>query len=451
MKRHDTILPAAPRQQLWRRILAIALPAVVTNIVTPLLSITDVTIAGHMSGASTIAAIAVGANMFNLLYWLFGFLRMGSSGMTAQAYGRGNRKEQAAVLWRSLCLSTTIGAAMILLSQPLCHMLLSAMDVSGDTATMASSYFHILIWGAPAYLGGFAVTGWLLGMQDSRTSMWVSGGMVALNICLSLTFVFALRMGIEGLATGTLAAQWAGFAASIIAAIRIHNPAACSPSEVMHADAIGAYFKVNTDIFLRTLCLVAVTLWFTRVGAMQGPMMIAVNALLIQLFTFFSFFMDGFAFAGEALCGRYTGERNGVMFRATVRSLMIISALLAVIFSVAYFLAGSFILRLLTDDISVIRAATDYMPWAVTVPLLGFMAFAADGIFIGATATRRMLVSMAIATAAFFAVYFAAWPSMHNHALWLAFGIYLLMRGLVLIVMLPRITPVLKNSSNNVK
>ena len=426
---------------MLRHILALSIPSIVTNITTPLLGMTDVAIAGHMGSAVYIAAIAVGGNMFNMLYWLLGFLRMGSSGMTAQAYGASDHAGAALVLWRSLLLAMAIGLLFVMLQRPICTLLLHWMDVDDLTSQLASDYFHILIWGAPAALGGFALTGWFLGMQNSRVPMWVSLTMDVTNIAASLLLVYTAGMGLRGLAVGTLIAQWGGLLMALVICVRRYHPTFPPLHEIMRGDGILKYFKVNTDIFLRTVCLVAVTLWFTRTGASQGPVILAVNALLMQLFTFFSFFMDGFAFSGEALCGRYKGASDGVSFRMAVRMLFVVSGTLAAIFTLFYLLAGNGFLHLLSDDPDVVTTSADYFGWAVTVPLAGFVAFTADGIFIGATATRRMLISMACATAVFFGVYLLAFPAMHNHGLWLAFISYLAVRGVVLLLLLPGIQP----------
>lgn len=432
---------AHSRRTMLRHIFALSIPSIVTNITTPLLGMTDVAITGHMGSAVYIAAIAVGGNMFNMLYWLLGFLRMGSSGMTAQAYGSASHGEAALVLWRSLLLAMTIGILFVILQTPICRLLFDWMDVAGETRTLAGEYFHLLIWGAPAALGSFALTGWFLGMQNSRAPMWVSLTMDVTNIAASLLLVYAVGMGIRGLALGTLIAQWGGLLLALAICLRRYRPSLPPLSEIMRGDGILRYFRINTDIFLRTVCLVAVTLWFTRTGASQGPVVLAVNALLMQLFTFFSFFMDGFAFSGEALCGRYKGAGDATSFRLAVRMLFLVSGIMAALFTMFYLIAGTGFLHLLSDDPDVVTISADYFGWAVTIPVAGFVAFTADGIFIGSTATRRMLISMACATAVFFGVYFLAFPTIHNHGLWLAFITYLLTRGAVLLILMRGIQP----------
>lgn len=429
----------ASQKSLIRAILAISLPAIVTNITVPLLGVCDIAIAGHKGGAAFIAALAIGASMFNMLYWVFGFLRMGSSGLTAQAFGAGDFAETRRVLVRALTLGCGVGCLMVAAQRPIFKLLIAAMDVDAATTGVALRYFSIVVWGAPAILGTYALTGWFLGMQNTRIPMAVSIVADLVNIAVSLTLVFWADLRIEGVAIGTLSAQWCAFLIGLIVAHRRWGASSFVLSEVFNRRGLAGFFKVNIDIFLRTLCLVAVTLWFTRTGARQGESMLAVNALLMQMFTIFSYFMDGFAFSGEALVGRFKGACDEAKMRATVKTELLVGLTVAVAFTVAYVVLGREFLSLLTDDKSVVDAAADYLPWVMTIPLAGFMAFSFDGVFIGATATRRMLLSMAVAMALFFALYALFFPTLGNHGLWLAFVAYLLARGVVLWLSLPAI------------
>lgn len=420
-----------------REILHLAVPSIVTNITTPLLGLMDVAITGHMGSAAYIGAIAVGGSMFNMLYWLFGFLRMGSSGMTAQAYGNSDTYRQSVILKQALTAGAIVALVMILLRRPICSLALDFMDVDPATRSLASRYFLILIWGAPATLCLYALTGWFLGMQNSRIPMWVSIFINVSNIAVSLLLVYGFRFGIEGVAYGTLSAQWMGFILAIYICIRKYRIRLTGWKSIMQIDSLRRFFSVNTDIFLRTVCLVAVTVWFTRMGAIQGETMLAVNALLMQFFTLFSYFMDGFAFAGEAMTGKYIGRRDTAMLRLTIRHLCLWGLGIAALFTLIYASGGGIILRLLSSEMTVVHAAHDFLPWIFTVPAAGFLAFTWDGIFIGATATRSMLVSMFTATAVFFITVTALHPSLGNHSLWLAFILYLSTRGIMLTIIAP--------------
>ena len=427
----------APRTQgIVRLILAIALPAIVTNITTPLLGLCDIAIAGHRGGAAFIASLAVATSMFNMLYWGFGFLRMGSSGLTAQAFGASNREGQALVLWRGVMIAVAAGVALVAVQRPAASFLLRAMDVDPATSAYAMRYFRIVVWGAPAMLSLNVFTGWFLGMQNSRVPMWVSLLADVSNIAVSLIMVFAVGLDIEGVAIGTLSAQWLSALVALCVCLIKFKPMGVSLSGIVSGSGLALFFRVNSDIFLRTLCLIAVTLWFTRCGAVQGDTMLAVNALVMQLFTLFSYVMDGFAFSSEALVGRWVGSGNREMLRLTVRTELNVGAVMAILFTILYFVCGDEIFRLLTSDEGVRASAHDYLPWAITIPLAGFMAFSCDGIMIGMGRTRAMLGSMATAMAVFFGLYFMLFKPLGNHGLWIAFVAYLATRGLILVALL---------------
>lgn len=417
--------------RIRREIGAIALPAIISNITTPLLAMVDVAIVGHIGSAVYIAAVAIGSSIFNMLYWLFGFLRMGASGMTAQAYGAADNRLIATILHRSLAVGLLMGLLLIAISSPVCSLMLGFMDADAETLPAARSYFLIAISGAPATLGSYALSGWFIGMQDSRSPMWMSLVTNVVNIIVSLTAVFGFGMRIEGIAVGSAVAQWTGFIFGLIVALRRYRPARPDFGAIVEWSGLKRFFSVNADIFLRTLCLVAVTVWFTRSGSVQGTEILAANTLLLQLFLFFSYFMDGFAFSGEALAGKYLGQGDRSSLARLISVLTRISVVMALAFGAVYFIFGHEILSLLTDDIKVLVISNSYLLWAVAVPLAGTYAFIWDGLLIGLTRTRLMLLSMLVATAVFFSVCAVARPVMGNHGLWLAFVIYLAIRGIV--------------------
>lgn len=419
-------------KEINRQILAIALPAIASNITTPLLGMIDTAIVGHIGSATYIGAIAVGSSMFSMLYWLFGFLRMGSSGLTAQALGNSDRPACDVLLYRALTVGLGVGLLLILFHNQLGRITLDFLDADTSTRHLASQYFSIVIWGAPAVMCNFALSGWLLGMQNTRTIMWMALLTNTVNILISFTLVFGFGMKIEGVATGTVCAQYSGILYGLASAMLKYRPEHPSWRRILHPASLIQFFKINTDIFLRTLCLVAVTVWFTRSGASQHVDILAANALLMQLFLFFSYFMDGFAYAGEALAGKYLGMKKRFMLRLTVKSLMAWSALLSLTFALLYLGCGQWIITILTDNSHVRTTAAEFLPWIVAVPVAGVLAFIFDGIFIGITRTRSMLVSMTLATALFFIVYTLLFPTLRNHGLWLAFIIYLLVRGIAL-------------------
>jgi len=416
-----------------RKILALALPSIASNITVPLLGLCDVTIMGHIGGATSIAAIAVGSMIFNVMYWLFGFLRMGTSGFTAQAYGRGGGMLE--ILKSSLLMALLLGAAIVVLQVPLQWLSFWLMQMQDDVSQLCTHYYYICVWGAPAMLGLYSLMGWFIGMQDTRTPMMIAIGQNVMNILLSLFLVIVLHLGIVGVALGTMLSQWAAFLAALFFAKRkVEEKGLQRPSEFTQKSLkrlLTPHFRVYLDIFLRTLCLVAVNLYFTSAGSAQGALTLAANTLLMQFFMFFSYVMDGFAFAGEALAGKSYGAGDGVTLRRVVRLLFGWGLAVAAIFTVAYWLLGTEVLRLLTSDAEVVTAAEGYMAWAVLIPAAGMAAFVWDGIFIGITETRGMLWSCLVASVAFFAIYLLLAPIMANHALWLALLVYLALRGLL--------------------
>lgn len=409
--------------------MSLALPAIIANITTPLLGLVDMAIVGHMGSERYIAAIALGSTMFSMIYWIFGFLRMGTSGLTAQAFGADDRAGATDLFWRAMAVAWGLGLLLIALSGPIRDAILWFMGADGESSQLASRYFNLLIFGAPASLALFVLNGRFIGVKRSSLAMWLSMIINVTNIVGSLVFVYALDMGIEGVALGTLVAQAVGFGCGMAMAMHGRALSGGSLRRTMRSDGFGRFFKVNTDIFLRTLCLVAVTVWFTRSGARQSDVILSVNALLMQLFILFSYIMDGFAYAGEALVGEAVGARNDVGRRGVVGSLFGLGTMMALLFTAAYALFGDEILALLSDDSSVAAAAKDYRWWAVAVPIASFAAFVWDGVFIGQTMTRGMLASMVSATAMFFIVLELTYPSLANHGLWLAFILYLSMRG----------------------
>ena len=407
-----------------KKILQLAIPSIVSNITVPLLGLIDVAIVGHLGSAAYIGAIAVGGMLFNIIYWLFGFLRMGTSGMTSQAFGQRDLKEVTRVLLRAVGVG---------LQYPIRKIAFLLIDATPEVRELATVYFNICVWGAPAVLGFYGFAGWFIGMQNSRFPMFIAITQNVVNIVASLSFVYLLDMKIEGVALGTLIAQYAGLFMASLLWLRYYGrlKIAFRWREIIGKTAMKRFFQVNSDIFFRTLCLVAVTTFFTSTGARQGDVVLAVNTLLMQLFTLFSYIMDGFAYAGEAMTGRYIGARNNTGLQRMIRLLFRWGWGLSLSFTILYMIGGQDFLGLLTNDTTVINAAGSYYYWVLAIPLAGFAAFLWDGILIGATATRLMLYSMLVASGMFFLIYYIFYALMGNHALWMAFLIYLSLRGIM--------------------
>ena len=414
-------------------ILKIALPSIVSNITVPLLGLIDVAIVGHMGDASYIGAVAVGSMIFNVICWLFGFLRMGTSGMTSQAYGADEDQRCANILVMSLFVGLIIGLLFVVFQSLVEWGAMAAMSPQADILPYARQYFYVCIWGVPASLGLYSLNGWYIGMQNTKVPMAVSIMQNIINIVCSLTFVYAFDMKVEGVALGTVIAQYSGFVLSLLI-LQSHYPKyvkLCSIKTAIVQIGIKKFFRVNSDIFVRTLFLVGVNFMFTASGAKQGAVVLAVNTLMYQFFTFFSYVMDGFAYAGEAIGGKYYGANDKQMFRGVVKNLFKWGMLLCVVYTIVYYLFGSDIIRLLSNETDVVKASADYMLWVCLIPLAGMAAFVWDGLYIGITATRGMLISSMIGAVVFFMVYYVFYSSYANHALWMALLMFLFTRGLV--------------------
>ena len=427
---------------MHKEILSLAIPSIVTNITVPLLGLVDVAIVGHMGDASYIGAIAVGTMMMNVICWLFGFLRMGTSGMTSQAYGRGDSKEAATILFQAIALGAAIGILFVLFQPLLLRLFLFFMRPSDEIRAFASVYFHVCVFGLPAALVMYGLTGWFIGMQDTRTPMTVSIFQNIVNIMTSLLLVYVFGMKVEGVALGTLTAQYSGLLLALYILRRkyashyqlLFSQFTLKPgdySSFSYKHTLNRFFRVNRDIFLRTLFLVAVNAAFTSVGSRQGDVILAVNTLLFQFFTLYSYIMDGFAYAGEAICGKYYGAGNMPSFHACIRRLFAWGVIMTVVYTAAYYFGANDILHVLSNEQTVIEASEPYLLWVALIPVAGMGAFIWDGVFIGITDSRGMLLSCFVAAIVFAIILSLFFTTMGNHALWLALLSYLLARGVM--------------------
>lgn len=413
-----------------KQILHIALPSIISNITVPLLALVDTTIVGHLGSASYIAAIALGGMIFNMIYWLFNFLRMGTGGLTAQAYGANQHQATSYILLRSLTIAGGIALTLLLLQRPIFQVTFHFVTATTEVRSLASIYFNILIWGAPAMLALYSFTGWFLGMQNARIPMCIAITQNVVNIAVSTLLVFGCHLKIEGVALGTLISQYTALLLAVIFCLtKFDVKQHFELKAILDINTLKRFFQINRDIFLRTLCLIAVTTYFTSAGSTLGELTLAANTLSMQFFIIFSYFMDGFAYAGEALGGRYFGAHDRLNFQRVTRCLFAWGGALSVLFFFIYFLSGTSLLHLLTDDSQVINRAQQYLPIIYFIPLISFAAFLFDGLYIGTTATRYMLISMFCASAAFFVLINVC--TLSNTLLWLAFLVYLGGRGLM--------------------
>ena len=399
---------------LNKEILRLAIPSILANITIPLVGLVDLAIAGHLSAgeaATLIGGISIGSMLFDLLYWNFGFLRVGTGGMTAQAWGRGDRHEMAPLLVRGVGLAFLIAGVMLLLQWPFVKGVFLFVDCSPQVRELAEQYFFIRIWAAPASLALMAFRGWFIGMQDSVSSMLTDLVVNGVNIVASI--LLARAIGFGGIAAGTVTAQYAGllFAIGVVLAKYRRSTfvglGAADFRTAFRGGELRKFMKINSDLFVRSLSMVAVYIGFTILSARYGDLMLATASILMKLLLLFSYFTDGFAYAGEALTGRFFGERNRDMVRETVRWTFVWSMGIGLGFVLVYLFGATPLLRILTEDRDVIDACRLFFVWLLPMPLIGCAAFTWDGVYVGATASVPMRDSTVLAAIAFFAFWLA--------------------------------------------
>lgn len=416
---------------IHKRILKLTLPAIISNISVPLLGLVDSTIVGHMGSSVFIGTVALGTTIFNMMYWLMGFLRMGTTGLVAQAHGQEDQERMKTVLRKALQAGCIISAAMVILQWPLFEIATRIMHPDADTLPQLHIYFSICIWGAPAVLGQYCFNGWFIGAQDTRSPMFVALFQNLVNILLSLFLVYGMGWKMEGVATGTLVAQWSGLALCLI--FMRHHRANRPTTAARESTPVRwrEFLAVNRDLFLRTLCLVCVTVFFVRAGSMQGSDILAANALLMQLFILFSYITDGLANAGEALSGKYTGAHDRQGLTQCILALFLWGGTISAVFTLAYIFGGEWIICFFTDIPHVQYLASLFLPWVYLIPIVALQAMVWDGVFIGMTYTRGMLFATVGGAAVFFATYLHTKEFLGNDALWMAFLSYLFTRGII--------------------
>ena len=402
-------------------ILKLAIPSILANITVPIVGMVDIAVAGHLdaNAATMIGGIAIGTMLFDLLYWNFGFLRVGTGGLTAQAFGRGDRKECARIFTRALGIAFACALALIAIQWFFVKAAFLVVDCTPEVRQLASQYFFIRIWAAPATLGLMAFKGWFIGMQDSVSPMITDLTVNGMNVLMS--FVLALGipslgfdgMGFAGIAAGTVTAQYSGLLVAVslmLLKYRRNTMSMLSFSDlkdVFKGSETRRFFVMNADLFVRSICFIAIYIGFTVISARYGDLLLAVSSIMMKLLMIFSYFTDGFAYAGEAMTGKYIGAGDGRMLRQTVKWTFVWSMAIALIFIGIYHFAGVPLLRMMTSDAAVVDASREYIPWLLLMPVIGCAAFTWDGIYIGATASRDIRNSMLWAVVGFTVVWFA--------------------------------------------
>lgn len=407
---------------LNREILRLSVPSILANLTVPLVGMVDTALAGHLvdadggGSAAFIGGISVGAMLLNLLYWNFFFLRTGTGGLTAQAYGRSDWRECAGIFVRGLGLALFVSVLILLLQSPFARLgMLIVGDATPRVCELALRYFYIRIWAVPATVGLMVFRGWFVGMQDSVSSMWTDLIVNVVNIAASVLLTFGIAgwngLGFDGIAAGTLVAQYSGLLYVVLKCFYKYNKVLGSISrsdvaELLRPAAMRPFLRMNGNLMGRSLCFTAIYMGYTIIAASFGDVLLACSSIMMQLLMIFSYFTDGFAYAGEALAGRFIGARDEQMLRRTVRYVFVWSMSIALLFVGFYALVGGPLIRMFTSDGSVVEACSRFLPWLLVMPPLGCAAFTWDGIYLGATASRSLFASMCCAMIGFFGLWF---------------------------------------------
>jgi MATE family multidrug resistance protein len=414
---------------VWR----IAWPMMLSNLSVPLLGMVDTAVVGHLNRPAYLGAVAVGTTLFDFLYLGLNFLRMGTTGVTAQAFGRGAAGEVRAALAQGLILSLVLAVILLAVQWPLRIIGLDLIAPSPQVLPYARVYFDIRIWAAPAVLADYALAGWFIGVQNTRAPLTFVIAINAVNAALDLLFVNGFGMNVAGVALASVIAEYVGLGVGLWLVVREleRHPARWRRTRIFDRRALRRLAGVNGNLFVRTICLMCAFGFFTAMGARLGTVVLAANAVLLNLQSVLSYALDGFAHAAEALTGRAIGHGDRDGFRRAVRLTLGWSVAAAAVFALLYGLAGRYIIALMTDLPDVRAAAFAYLPWLIASPLIGVWAYEFDGIFVGTTHAREMRNAMVIALAVYLLVWYLAQP-LGNHGLWLAFLVFMAARGVVM-------------------
>ncbi len=419
-------------------ILRLAIPNIVTNITVPLLGLVDLALMGHLKDPVYIGAIALGSIIFNVVYSSFSFLRMGTSGMTSQAWGAKNKHEVSVILARSFLVAIALALALLILQKPIQWLSFIILDGSPEVTSLARQYFYIRIWAAPATLGLYTFYGWYLGTQNAWIPMTIAIVINVINIGLNFLFVMGFGMTSEGVALSTVIAQYSGLITALIFLLRKYRSyiRKFALSTIIESKEIVRFFKINTDIFIRTVLLLLTLAFFTNVSAGISDEILAVNTLLFQFFFIFSYFADGFAYAGEALAGKAYGEKNISLLNLTNSKLFIWGWSIAILTSIAYYVGLNPFMKILTSNNDLLIAAREYYIWVILIPLTSIAAFIWDGIYVGVTKSKGMRNAMIVSSVfVFLPAYYLTKGLWGNHSLWMALNLFMAARGIMMWVL----------------
>jgi MATE family multidrug resistance protein len=433
-------LPSSPVRLTHRTVLAIALPVILSNVSTPLIGVVDTAVVGRIPDPAYIGAVAVGSLIFTFVFWAFGFLRMGTTGLTAQALGAGDHDEVLSSLGRALLIAGVVGGALILLQWPIREIAFWLLDGTDKVESLGRSYYDIRIWAAPATLANYALLGWFIGIGRTDLGLVLQLILNLTNMALDALFVLVFGWDVRGVALGTLLAEFIAALSGVALALRHARAmhAHWKRASMLAAEKLKRTFAVNRDIMIRSLALIFVFVWFMAQGARQGDVTLAANAVLMQFISVSAYFLDGLAFAAESLVGRAVGAAHRANFVAAARLTTMWAVALALLASLVIATWGPTFIDVLTTDAETRAAARTFLPWVVAGPILGVWAFQLDGIFIGATRTVEMRNAMLLSLAIFLAGWWLLTP-WSNHGLWASLHVHYLARIGTLAYFVPRV------------
>lgn len=424
-----------------REILKLAIPNIISNITIPILGLVDMILMGHLGSAVYIGAIALGGTIFSVLYSFFSFLRAGTTGFTAQALGSNNKTEIIYSLYRSLCIGIPIIILILSLQTPIAKLSSILLDGSDEVKSLALKYFYIRIWAAPANIMLYCFNGWFVGMQNTKIPMFIAVLINVMNILFSIIFVIILKQNVTGVALGTVIAQYSGLTLAIVLLIRNYKSYFIKINKEILFDfgKIKRFFKVNTDLMIRSFLLIISIAFFTNQSAKLGDNILAINMILLQSFYIFSYFTDGFAYAGEALVGKFIGSKDKNNLIKSIRLLLMWGFSISIPFTILYALFPSTFVKIISDNPNILTEIKPYYIYMIIIPLITFAAFIWDGIYIGATASKAIRNTMIISSIfIFLPAWFFLVPRFENHGLWIAFLCFMIARGIAMTLMAKR-------------
>lgn len=418
---------------LNKRILQLALPSIAASVTLPLVGMVDLAIAGRLEDLSYIAGITLGSMIFDMLYWNFSFLRIGTGGLTAQAYGQRNLHAAANILAQAMIVALVAAVFVLAIQLPVMKITWELVSATDKAKYYAEVYFLIRIWAAPATISLFALKGWFIGMQNSVSPMLVDFTINFANVILSVALALWLKMGVAGIALGTVLSQYLGLLLSLFFVAHFYGKLGkyINIRKVFSSLDVKKYFFLNADILVRSLLLLLIYTSFTSFSSSFGDAVLASNTLLLKVTMLYVFIIDGFAYAGEALTGRYIGAREPILLRRTIKLVFLWSLSIVFVSVLFYIFAAKSLLSWLADgNALVIEAADPCIIWIIILPIVSSVAFLWDSIFIGATSSEAMRNVVFMATIVYFGVYYTTRNMLGVHALWFAFMLSMLVRSI---------------------